>query len=296
MSITYNFLYIDLYSISMLEKQTIQKINEFVYSKPRTIAEIATLLKINWRTANRYVDLIEKEEGTLSTRIFREGTRGALKVVFWSTPEKMHASEIQERLFKQIESARNKDDFSPSEIYQFVDEKKKKMKILTEKELNSSENFEDFAGLLKSAEKQILFFSGNLTFSKMSSHDKDIRKIIEELGEKKIFSKILTRVELAGMENVADVLSINDRLGFNAVDVRHCFQPLRTTVVDDRVAVSKEILDPKNYAKGELKQKLTILYYIYDEHWIEWIQKIFYDLFRKSIDARKRLEEIKKLL
>lgn len=280
----------------MLEKQTIQKVNDFVYSRPRTVAEIATLLKVNWRTANRYVDKIEKEEGTVSVRVFRGGTPGALKVVFWNNVERLHASEIQERLYKQIEVGRNRRDFSPSEIYQFVDEKKRKLRVMTEKEHNSNSNFKDFASSLRSAEKQILFFSGNLTFSRMSSHDQNIRKIMEELGKKKIFSKVLTRVEVPGIENIQDVLSINDRLGFDVVEIRHCYQPLRTTVIDSKIATMKEILDPKDYAEGELKQKLIFIYTIYDEHWIEWLQKIFWDLFRKSIDAQKRLQQFKKVL
>ena len=59
------------------------------------------------------------------------------------------------------------------------------------------------------------------------------------------------------------------------------------------MAVLKEVLDPKNYAKDELKQKLYILYYIYDEEWISWLQKVFWHLFRSSIDAKKRIEELK---
>lgn len=279
----------------MLEKQTIQKINDFVYTKPRTVAEIAALLKVNWRTANRYIERIEKEEGNFSTRVFREGTPGALKVVFWNNIEKLHASEVQERLYRQIEVGRQRHDFSPSEIYQFVEERKKKLLVLTEKEQNSKANFNEFANTLRSAEKQILFFSGNMTFSRMSSHDQNIRKILEELGRKKIFSKILTRVEVPGIENIRDVLSINNRIGFNAIEIRHCYQPLRTTVIDNKIATMKEILDPKDYAEGELKQKLIFIYTIYDEHWIEWLQKIFWDLFRKSIDAERRLQEFKKI-
>lgn len=109
----------------MLTKETVAKINEFVYARPRTIQEIAKFIGVNWRTANRYVEKISKEEGTLSSKVFREGTPGALKVVFWNNIEKLHASEVQERLFKHIESGREKEDFSPSEIFQFVDKNKK---------------------------------------------------------------------------------------------------------------------------------------------------------------------------
>jgi len=279
----------------VLEKQTIQKINDFVYTKPRTVAEIASFLKVNWRTANRYVERLEKEEGVLLIRVFRGGTPGALKVVFWNNAEKLHASEVQERLYRQIEVGRHKHDFSPSEIFQFVDDKKKKLTVLSEKEYSSNLNFNNFGNLLQGAVKQILFFSGNLTFSRMSSHDKNIRKILEELGKKKIFSKILTRVEVAGIKNIQDVLAINSRIGFNAIEIRHCYQPLRTTIVDNKLAISKEVLDPKDYAEGELKERLYFMYSIYDEHWIEWLQKIFWDLFRKSIDAQKRLQEFKKI-
>jgi len=277
----------------MLNKELIQKINEFVYSKPRSIHEIAKFINVNWRTANRYVEKISKDEGTISTTVFREGTPGALKVVFWNNIEKLHASEVQERLFKQIEFLKNKEDFSPSEIFQFVDKNKKKIRIMNEKQYNSPSNFKDFADRLKGAERQVLFFSGNLTFSNLAYHDQKIRNILEELGKEKISSKILTRVELAGIKNIEDVLSINKRIGYDAIEIRHCYQPLRTTIIDDKEAAFKEVLDPKNYAKGELKHKMYILYYIYDENWIEWLQKIFWHFFRSSIDAKKRIEELK---
>jgi len=280
----------------MLTKDVIQKINEFVYSKPRSIHEIAKLISVNWRTANRYVEKISKEEGTITTRIFREGTPGALKIVFWNNIEKLHASEVQERLFRQIELGKTKEDFSPSEIFQFVDKKRKKMKILSKKQYYSSSNFKDFIDRLSGTDRQNLFFSGNLTFSNYKYGNNSALKVLEKLGEKKISSKILTRVELAGIENIKNVLSINKRIGYDAVEIRHCYQPLRATITDDKVAVFRESLDPKNYAKGELKQKMYILYYIYDEDWIEWLQKIFWNLFRSSIDARKRIEELKLLV
>jgi hypothetical protein len=170
------------------------------------------------------------------------------------------------------------------------------MMVMSENEYNSVANTKDFIDRLKSAQKQILFFSGNLTFSNVGYHDKKIRDILEELGKKKVSSKILTRVEVAGIKNIQDVLSINNRIGYNAVEVRHCFQPLRTTIIDNKEASFKEVLDPQDYAKDEMKHKLFIIYHIYDEEWIEWLQKVFWHLFRSSIDARKRMEELKLLL
>ena len=51
----------------------INKIEEFVYSKPRSIQEISNFLEKNWRTADRYIEEIEKNFGTISTRVFKGG-------------------------------------------------------------------------------------------------------------------------------------------------------------------------------------------------------------------------------
>ena len=276
----------------VLTKEITKKINDFVYQKPRSIDEIAKHIAVNWRTANRYVDKISKNEGTISTKVFRGGTRGALKVVFWNNIESLHASEVQQRLFNQIMSGKVKKDFSPSEIYQFVDNDKKKMIVLNENQYNSVANSKDYVDRLKGAEKQILFFSGNLTFSNASYHDKTIRDILEELGKKKVLSKILSRVELAGIDNIQNVLAINKRVGHDVIELRHCYQPLRATIIDNKEVTFKEVLDPQEYAKDELKSKLYILYYIYDEKWVEWMQKVFWHLFRGSIDAKKRIESL----
>jgi hypothetical protein len=131
-----------------------------------------------------------------------------------------------------------------------------------------------------------------LTFANLNHKNKTILDIIEELGKKNIVSKILTRVEMAGLGNVKNVLAINNRIGRDVINMRHCYHPLRTIIIDDKVAVLKEILDPKNYSEGELKQKLYLLYYIYDENWIEWLQKVFWNLFRGSINAKQRIENI----
>ena len=88
----------------MLDKKTIKKINDFVFSKPRTIQEIAELIGKNWRTADSYVNKIA-EEGTIAVRTFRGGTKGALKIVYWNI-NPVQISSFQERLMKQIEAGR----------------------------------------------------------------------------------------------------------------------------------------------------------------------------------------------
>jgi hypothetical protein len=92
------------------------------------------------------------------------------------------------------------------------------------------------------------------------------------------------------------MLAINKRVGWDAIEIRHCYQPLRATITDNEVAVLREILNPEIYQKGELKEKLYVLYYIYDKDWIEWMQRIFWHLFRSAIDAKKRMEELKLIM
>ncbi|MFH1474018.1 MAG: hypothetical protein ABIE55_03965 [Candidatus Aenigmatarchaeota archaeon] len=279
----------------VLTKEITKKINEFVYQKPRSINEIAKYININWRTANNYVEKIEKEQGTISSRVFRGGTRGSLKVVFWNNMEKFHASNIQERLFKQIIFGRYHKDFSPSEIFQFIDNDKKEMKMINKKEYSSSSHFKEFVNELRQAEKQILFLSGNLSFVNLTDQKKRIFNVLEVMGKDKISLKFLNRVELAGIDNIQNVLSINQKTGRDVVEVRHCFHPIRGNIIDNKVAILRESLDPKDYSKDEMKEKMYILYYIYDEQWVEWLQKIFWHLFRSSIDAKKRMEELKLL-
>jgi len=274
----------------MLEQATIKKINEFIHAKPRTVQEIALLLKVNWRTADNYVQKIEAHEGTISSRTFRSGTRGALKIVFWNNTGLPGASEVREHLLKQIEAGRHKMDFSPSEIFQFVDKNKGKIIKLRESEYNSKENLNRFLKHLAAAEQQILFFSGNMTWSKMANHDKEIRDLLENLSRKKVSSKILTRVELAGIDSVRDILALNSRVGWDAVEIRHRYQPLRCTIIDDKVAVLREDLDPADYAPKELDEKVSLVYFIYDQEWIDWLQKVFWHLFRPAVSAKRRME------
>ncbi len=109
----------------MLRAEVEKKICDFVFLKPRSVDEIAKHIGKNWRTANRYIEKIMNQQGTISTRIFREGTRGALKIVFWTNIDKIHSSAFQERLFQQIKQGRDKKEFSPFNIYQHVHERKK---------------------------------------------------------------------------------------------------------------------------------------------------------------------------
>src|SRR3989339_724958 len=122
----------------MLNSKIVEKIENFVEIKPRSVQEIAQELNKNWRTVDRYISQIKEEFGTIETRIFREGTRGALKIVYFANSEKISNTVFQERLEKEILLRRTKEEFSAFEIFQYVQDNKKEVflkKAVVEKEI-----------------------------------------------------------------------------------------------------------------------------------------------------------------
>lgn len=271
----------------MLDSETINKIEKFVYAKPRSIQEIAEFIGKNWRTADRYIDDIQKNFGTISTRVFRGGTRGALKIIYWSSVEKVSSSIFQERLEKDILNYKKKEDFSAFDIFQYVPDKNRKSFVFDKEE----ENIQEFKNILLNAKKQILFFSGNLSFINIEDKEKDMYEIFEKLIQNKVNIKILCRVDLAGIKNIERLLSLNLKYGKNLIEIRHDSHPLRGVIVDGTFIRLKEIKEPTGKIK-ELNKKKFIFYNISDKSWAEWLSKIFWKKFSNSIDANKRLDHL----
>jgi hypothetical protein len=272
----------------MLTSEITKKINDFVYIKPRTIEEISQHIRKNWRTANRYVERIAEQQGTISMRTFREGTRGALKIVFWNNIERIHASSFQEKLFAKVEAGMEKEDFSPFDIYQHIDKNKKSAFMEQQEDESETAINKDLPDLLRSTEKQILLFSGSLSWANLKQNHFKTIDIFEELARRNVPIKVIANINLDSMANVKKFLAINDRIGKQLIEIRHREQPLRAIVIDSRLARFKEIRKPST----EKKKKTFIFYCIYDGEWIEWIQKIFWNLFSTAIPAEKRLDEI----
>lgn len=272
----------------MLNTATINTIEKFVYPKPRSIQEIAECIDKNWRTADRYIEEIEKNYGTLSTRVFREGTRGALKIVYWASVEKISPSIFQEKLEQDISTCKKKEDFSAFDIFQYIPEKNRTVSIENDEE----DNLEEMSKILLNAQKQILFFSGNLSFINTQNKKKDTSEIFERLADKKIIIKILCRVDLAGKDNVEKVLSLNSKYGKNLIEIRHDAHPLRGFIIDGKYIRLKEIKEPTGKI-NELNKKTFIFYNISDKSWADWLSRIFWKKFSNSMEAMKRLEQIK---
>jgi hypothetical protein len=272
----------------MLEKRTEQQILDFVRVKPRTMQEIASLTEKNWRTAERYVQTISQETGLIATRTFREGTRGALRIVYWNALESAKGSAYQERLLQKILQGRRKEDFSPFDVYQFVPVDRREA-FVEQQEFSLNDKIR-FNKLILKAEQQVLFLSGNLSWVELGP---DMMKTIEQLAKRGVRIKVLTRVDVTSEKNTAAMLDINHRVGWDAIEIRHCEQPLRAIIVDDKIMSIKEVLSPELHR--ELKRKQFIFYLISDLEWVAWLQKVFWHLWGQSVDARTRLDALRTL-
>ncbi len=277
----------------MLTADITKKIVEFVYAKPRTVQEIAEFLGINWRTADAYVEKISVEQGVIAVRTFRPGTRGGLKIVYWNTVEKTSSLLVQDTLFERIKLGRKKADFSPFDIFQYVDDAKRTAVVVTDSRR------EVMGPLLDSAQKEVLFFSGNVSWSEDSEEGVVLLKRIEQMVNRGIVVKILCRIDLPGIHNIISLQSINSRLGRDVIEIRHCEQPLRGFIVDSSIVRLKEMKKEQDFRKGELKGSVTISYTLQDTEWAEWLAKVFWYMWRNAISFEKRvrdLESIQKLL
>ena len=273
------------------DKKLVQQIEDFVISRPRTMQEIAHLTGKNWRTAEGYVKRISRENGTLAMHTFRGGTRGALKLVYWQNLEKPHSSAVQERLFRQIQLGRTKFDFSPMDIYQFVSPDMKDA-YLDEQEDEVKEIKQDLITPLRSAQKQVLIFSGNLSWVNLMQDGIPLLDVFREIAEAGVSIKFLTNLDISAMKNYEKLSQLNAQLGKNSIEMRHGAHPLRAFIVDDKLAQFKETRYPHEYEPGELKRKTYIFYRIQDPEWVRWIQKVFWNLFRTALPAQKRVENL----
>ncbi|MBS3074771.1 hypothetical protein J4447_04970 [Candidatus Pacearchaeota archaeon] len=278
----------------MLNAEVIKKIEDSVYSKPRSIQEIAEFIRKNWRTADRYVAEIEKEFGTIATRTFREGTRGALKIVYWAAVEKISHSIIQQKLEEALMHAKKKEEFSAFDIYQYIADNQKEVSLEEGKE-EGEQNVEGLIKYLNQAKKQVFIFSGNLSLVNLKRKDADLFACLEQLVKQKISIKIIARVDIAGKENVEKMLSLNFKYGKEMVEIHHRDQPLRAFIIDNKVIRIKEVSEPTGKIH-ELNKRMFIYYTIKDKEWTEWLTRLFWKMFSTAIAAEKRLEEMRKIL
>jgi predicted transcriptional regulator len=276
----------------VLNQHEIDKIIKFVKQEPKTVQDISKLIKRSWVTTNSYLQKIKDQTGQINIKTFREGTQGALKIVYFNHKETLVSDEIKEELFNQIRIGKAKTDFDFFEVFQFIPEEEKKA-FYEEYDNEDISTNQKLIPLLRKTERTIYFFSGNLSFINLSEDEKNILELIEELLQKKILIKILCRVNIATITNLSKLLPLIQKYP-DLIEIKHCYQPLRGFIIDETVARFKNEEALENYKKGELQKNLRIFYEIYNQEWIEWLQRVFWNLFRANIDYNSRLKQFKK--
>jgi predicted transcriptional regulator len=278
--------------MSLTEKD-IQLVTDFVKREPRTVQEISKLIKRSWVTTDSYLKQMAERTGMISIKTFRKGSQGALKVVYYNYSESLMGDSLKENLYHMIRQGRRKSDFDFMDVFQYVEEKKKRhiVTMFEDGKIAPSENLTIF---FRQAASKILIFSGNLSFINVTDRKLKLVDLIEETVKRGVVIKILCRVNIATMSNIMRLQAIMEKYP-GMIEVRHGYQPLRGFVFDDKVARFKNVEESQLYEEGELEKNTAIFYEIYDPEWVNWLEKIFWSFFRTSIDYDSRLKEIRKI-
>jgi predicted transcriptional regulator len=278
--------------MSLSEKE-IKQVVDFVKKEPRTVQDISRLIKRSWVTTDSYLKKIADDTGLLSIKTFRKGSQGALKIVYYNHSESLMGDSLKENIYGMIRNGRNKADFDFMEIFQYVDEKKKKH-LITEIEAGEISENERLVDYFRQVKSRIICFSGNLSFINIRRNKMRMIDLIEETVKRGVVLKILCRINLASLSNIAMLQSLIEKYP-GSIEIRHCYQPLRGFIFDDKIARFKNEEQVRLYKRGELERNTVIFYEVYDAEWISWLENVFWNLFRTSIDYDSRLREIKRI-
>lgn len=276
-----------------MNQKTRQEILDLVHARPRSIAEIAEGIEKNWRTADKYVaELVE--EDMLGIHIFRKGGRGAIKVVYWPTSLQDTPSAVKNYLFDRIKSTSRKWDFSPLDIVQHVDKKKRELLYLSEGFYQSGENLTGYLNELNKAKETILLFSGNLSFIDLTQKQSQFYEALVALLEKGVNINILTRADASNKQRIRDLLALNEQGKKGRLTIRYAHQPLRCTIIDDKSIHLRESF--AIYEDLTKKSQGEYIYRITDESWTKWLTDVFWHLWRGSLEAEERIKILEEVI
>jgi len=267
---------------------------EYVKKEPRLIQDIALHIGKSWVTAESYVDKVVKDTGLLNVKVFRPGTKGAVKVVFWNYSERSQAGDMQKRLFDKVNLYWNKKDFDPLEVFQWVDPKKRNSAIEYYDESGFSKESKIGRFLLK-ANEEVLCFSGNLSFINVVEGKSCVLNVLKELLERGVVIKVICRIDLASMKNINELSKLINKYP-KQLEIRHCRQPVRGFVVDGSIARLKSELQQEDYRPKELTKNARAIYEFSDTAWVDWLKGCFWHLFRNSIGYQERVEALESAL
>ena len=276
-----------------LTQEETEKIVAFVRQEPRTVLDVAHLLGKSWLTADSYVRQIAERTGLMSVKVFRPGSPGALKLVYYNHAESLSGDDVKQELYLQIKAGRRKSDFDFFEVFQFVPEKGKKA-FAEEFSDEDSPSKLPLAQFLLRAEHTLTCFSGNMSFLPRKEGKRDIASVFEELLERKVRIRVLCRLNVATLANIGRISHLLKKYPEH-IEIRHCYQPLRGYIIDDSAARFKSEETLQQYRAGELRKNTRVFYEISDTEWVSWLQKVFWNLYRTSIDYKEREEQLSKL-
>lgn len=269
-----------------------EQIIRFVKKEPRAIQDISLEIGKSWVTADSYVEQVKERTGLINIKVFRKGSQGAVKVVYYNYSESLVGESVKEDLFSKIKICRKKQDFDFLEVFQFVPEPGKKafFESYKDKTVATKQHIIEF---LEGATSSVYYFSGNLSFVNMIEGKQKVIDVIEALLARGVRFKIICRVTVSSVSNISKLIPLMKRYP-GQIEIRHAYQPLRGYILDDKVArfINEESIS--DYKSGELPKDVRMFCEIYDEEWVGWLQKVFWALFRTSIDHEDRLKMIKK--
>ncbi|MBN1792843.1 hypothetical protein JW826_04125 [Candidatus Woesearchaeota archaeon] len=276
-----------------LSQTDIKRIVEFVKKEPRTVQDVSKLIGRSWVTTESYLQQIKEDTGLIDIKTFRKGSQAALKIVFPASSSNVSSDDLKDRIFQKIRIGRTKNDLDFMGIYQFIPASNKKAYSEQYEEGEITKGY-PISHLLRRAENYVYVFSGNLSFLNTKENGKSVLSVMEELLKKKISVKILCRVNLASLSNISK-LSLLIKKYPDLIEVRHSYHPLRGFLIDGKLGRFKNEESALKYKKGELVKNTRIFYEFYDHDWISWLEKVFWSLFRVSLDYESRAKEIRKI-
>ncbi|MBS3060341.1 MAG: hypothetical protein J4432_02435 [DPANN group archaeon] len=280
--------------VMALRDSQIPQIVEFVKQEPCTIQDISKRIKKSWVTTDSYVKEIADRTGLIAVKTFRQGTRGALKLVYYVNVEAVLSDTLKDDLYNQIKTKRRKSDFDFMDIYQFV-QKNGKRSFVDQQEENSAHVRKQLVPLFRKTKHNLYCFSGNLSFLNVKAGKTRVLDVFEELLKRKVRIHILCRVNIASLNNISKLNSLMKRYP-DLIEIKHAYQPLRGFVADDDIARFTDEEQLKDYKPDELNRNTRIIYEITDMEWVSWLQKVFWNLYRGSMDYTQRLKELEGIM
>ena len=272
-----------------------KQILSFVANEPKSIHEIAQHIKKSWKTVDKYVKEIQKDNPELRIKVFRKGSHGALKVVYLANIMQKSKDEIKEKLLNSFLTGNVKDDFDVLDFFMHVKSEQKNV-VFEQYEKESVSVKQELVKQLCSCQHTLYNFSGNLSWINVKEKGVVMLHILEDLVKRGVKIKILCRIDPASLRNITKLKSLDKKHGTNLIEIRHLRHPLRGFIFDDQLLRLKEEVRTARYKEGEIAKNLRVFYDIWSPEWVNWLTNVFTYSFNSSMDLASYEDVIKKIV